>query len=92
MLKTRIKEEMVAAMKAGDKRRLGVIRLLLAAIKQREVDETIELDDTQVLVVLDKMVKQRGLDRPVKRKRAGRILQNRSRLKSPCFMITCRQH
>ncbi|MCB1830355.1 MAG: GatB/YqeY domain-containing protein [Chromatiaceae bacterium] len=59
MLKTRIKDEMVAAMKAGDKRRLGTIRLLLAAIKQREVDERIELDDTQVLVVLDKMVKQR---------------------------------
>lgn len=59
MLKKRVKEEMVAAMKAGDKRRLGTIRLLLAAIKQREVDERIELDDTQVLVVLDKMVKQR---------------------------------
>jgi len=59
MLKTRIKEEMIAAMKAGDKRRLGVIRLVLAAIKQREVDERIELDDTQVLAVLDKMVKQR---------------------------------
>ena len=59
MLKTRIKEEMIAAMKAGDKRRLGVIRLVLAAIKQREVDERIELDNTQVLAVLDKMVKQR---------------------------------
>ncbi len=50
---------MKAAMKGGDKPRLGVIRLLMAAIKQREVDERIELDDTQVLVVLDKMVKQR---------------------------------
>ena len=59
MLKNRVKDEMVAAMKGGDKRRLGAIRLLLAAIKQREVDERIELDDTQVLVVLDKMVKQR---------------------------------
>ena len=56
MLKTRIKEEMIAAMKAGDKRRLGVIRLVLAAIKQREVDERIELDNTQVLAVLDNMV------------------------------------
>ena len=46
-------------MKAGDKRRLGAIRLLLAAIKQREVDERIELDDSAVLKVLDKMVKQR---------------------------------
>ena len=46
-------------MKGGDKARLGVVRLMLAAIKQREVDERIELDDAQVLAVLDKMVKQR---------------------------------
>jgi uncharacterized protein YqeY len=59
MLKTQIQEEMKAAMKGRDKRRLGVIRLILAAVKQREVDERIELDDTQVLVVLDKMLKQR---------------------------------
>ena len=58
-LKARIQEDMKTAMRGGDKRRLGVIRLLLAAIKQREVDERIELDDTQVLAVLDKMVKQR---------------------------------
>ena len=50
---------MKSAMKAGDKKRLGVIRLILAAIKQREVDERIELDDEQVIVVLDKMLKQR---------------------------------
>lgn len=50
---------MKAAMKGGDKRKLGVIRLLMAAIKQREVDERIELDDAQILAVLDKMVKQR---------------------------------
>jgi len=50
---------MKAAMKGGDKPRLGVIRLLMAAIKQREVDERIELDDAQILIVLDKMVKQR---------------------------------
>ena len=59
MLKQRIQDDMKAAMKAGDKRSLGVVRLILAAIKQREVDERIELDDTQVLAVLDKMVKQR---------------------------------
>ena len=59
MLKPRIQDDMKAAMKGGDKRKLGVIRLLMAAIKQREVDERIELDDTQILVVLDKMVKQR---------------------------------
>jgi len=50
---------MKATMRSGDKPRLGVIRLILAAIKQREVDERIELDDTQILVVLDKMLKQR---------------------------------
>jgi uncharacterized protein YqeY len=59
MLKQRVQQDMKTAMKAADKRRLGVIRLILAAIKQREVDERIELDDTQVLAVLDKMVKQR---------------------------------
>ena len=58
-LKARIQEDMKTAMRGGDKRRLGVIRLILAAIKQREVDERIELDDAQVLAVLDKMVKQR---------------------------------
>jgi uncharacterized protein YqeY len=59
MLKQRLQDDMKAAMKAGDKPRLGVIRLINAAIKQREVDERIELDDAQVLAVLDKMVKQR---------------------------------
>lgn len=59
MLKQHIKDDMKSALKAGDKRRLGVVRLILAAIQQREVDERIELDDTQVLAVLDKMVKQR---------------------------------
>ena len=50
---------MKAAMKSGDKERLGVIRLILAATKQVEVDERIELDDTRVITILDKMVKQR---------------------------------
>ncbi len=59
MLKAQIQADMKTAMKAGDKTRLGVIRLILAAVKQREVDERIELDDAQVLAVLDKMVKQR---------------------------------
>lgn len=58
-LKIRINEDMKTAMRAKDKERLGAIRLILAAIKQREVDERIELDDAQVLAVLDKMVKQR---------------------------------
>jgi uncharacterized protein YqeY len=59
MLKLQIQSDMKTAMKAGDKTRLGVIRLMLAAIKQREIDERIELDETQALAVLDKMVKQR---------------------------------
>ena len=59
MLKQRIQDDMKTAMKAGDKPRLAVIRLIMAAIKQREVDERVELNDEQVLAVLDKMVKQR---------------------------------
>ena len=59
MLKQRLQDEMTAAMKGGDKQRLGVIRLLLAAVKQKEVDDRAELSDEQVLAVLDKMVKQR---------------------------------
>ena len=58
-LKTQLTDDMKAAMKGGDKARLGVIRLVNAAIKQKEVDERIELDDAQVLAVLEKMVKQR---------------------------------
>ena len=58
-LKTQLTDDMKAAMKAGDKERLAVIRLINAAIKQKEVDERIELDDPQVIAVLDKMVKQR---------------------------------
>ncbi|MGR9116440.1 MAG: GatB/YqeY domain-containing protein [Gammaproteobacteria bacterium] len=59
LLKDRIREDMKAAMKGGDKARLAVIRLIMAAIKQREVDERIELDNGQVIAVLDKMLKQR---------------------------------
>ena len=58
-LKERITEDMKTAMRAGEKDRLGTVRLILAAIKQREVDERIMLDDTQVLAVLEKMAKQR---------------------------------
>jgi uncharacterized protein len=59
LLTDRIKDDMKAAMKGGDKARLQVIRLILAAIKQVEVDERIVLDDTRTLQVLDKMLKQR---------------------------------
>ncbi len=58
-LKEQITSDMKDAMRAKDKERLGTIRLILAGIKQREVDERIELNDEQVLAVLDKMVKQR---------------------------------
>ena len=58
-LKGRITDDMKAAMRSGEKERLGVIRMLTAAIKQREVDERISLDDAQVLSVLEKMIKQR---------------------------------
>jgi uncharacterized protein YqeY len=58
-LKQRLTDDMKAAMKGGDKDTLGVIRLINAAIKQKEVDERIELDDAAVVAVLDKMVKQR---------------------------------
>ena len=58
-LKAQLQQDMKDAMRSGDKRRLGAIRLILAAVKQREVDERIELDDAQVINVLDKMAKQR---------------------------------
>jgi hypothetical protein len=58
-LKERITDDMKAAMRSGEKERLGVIRMITSAIKQREVDERITLDDTQVLTVLEKMIKQR---------------------------------
>ena len=58
-LKAQLVEDMKAAMKSGEKEKLGVIRLINAAIKQREVDERIMLDDAQVLAALEKMQKQR---------------------------------
>ncbi len=58
-LKAHITDDMKTAMRAHDKPRLGVIRLILAAIKQQEVDTRQELDDTAVLAILDKMIKQR---------------------------------
>ena len=58
-LKSQLQADMKSSMKSGDKDRLGVIRLMLSAIKQIEVDERIELDDTRITAVLDKMAKQR---------------------------------
>jgi uncharacterized protein len=58
-LKDRVTEDMKAAMRAKDSERLGTIRMITAAIKQREVDERIQLDDVQVLSVIEKMIKTR---------------------------------
>ena len=58
-LKEQITEDMKTAMRAKDSERLGTIRLLLAALKQKEVDERVELDDAMVVTIVDKMVKQR---------------------------------
>ena len=58
-LKSQLQADMKSSMKSGDKSRLGVIRLMLSAIKQVEVDERIELDDSRITAVLDKMAKQR---------------------------------
>jgi uncharacterized protein YqeY len=58
-LKDRLTGDMKTAMRAADKERLGTVRLALAAIKQREVDERVNLDDAQILGVLEKMIKQR---------------------------------
>jgi len=70
-LSARINDDVKAAMKAKDKARLGVLRLITAAIKQREVDERITLNDEQVLAVLEKMIKQRK-DSITQYEKAGR--------------------
>jgi len=72
LLKQRITDDMKAAMKAREAGRLGAIRMLLAAIKQREVDERIELDDSQVTAVVDKLLKQRR-DSITQFEQAGRM-------------------
>ena len=71
MLKQRIQDDVKAAMKAKDKSRLATLRLVTAALKQREVDERIELEDTQVLSILEKMIKQRR-DSIAQYEKAGR--------------------
>ncbi len=58
-LKARITDDMKTAMRSGERERLSAVRMILAAVKQREVDERITLDDAQVLAVLEKMIKQR---------------------------------
>ncbi len=58
-LRQRVEQDMKDALRARDRRRLGTIRLVLSALKQREIDERIQLDDAQVIAVLDRMIKQR---------------------------------
>lgn len=58
-LKARLQEDVKAAMRAGDKQRLSTLRLAMAALKQREVDDRVELDDAAILAILEKMLKQR---------------------------------
>jgi len=58
-LRTRLQDDIKTAMKSGDKARLGTLRLISAAVKQKEVDERIELDDDAMLLILDKLMKQR---------------------------------
>ena len=58
-LKTRIQDDMKAAMRAKHAERLGTIRMLLAAMKQKEIDERVELDDPAIVSIIDKMIKQR---------------------------------
>ncbi len=58
-LKKQIQDAVISAMKAGEKKRLAIIRLMTSAMKQIEIDERIELDDQRIIVILDKMVKQR---------------------------------
>lgn len=81
-LKHQIQEAVKDAMRAREKERLSVLRLITAAIKQREVDERIELDDEQVLAVLDKMVKQRreSLEQYEKAAREDLVAQERFEL------------
>lgn len=71
-LKNRIQEDMKTAMRAKDSERLGVIRLLLAAMKQREVDERIELSDIDIINIINKMIKQR-LDSSAQFQTANRL-------------------
>ena len=91
-LKARITEDMKAAMRAKDAARLSTIRLLLAAIKQREVDERIELTDADVLAIIDKMVKQRTrLDHAVRGGQARGPGRHRARRDRRARRPTCRR-
>jgi len=85
----RITDDMKAAMRSGEKERLGLIRMITAAIKQREVDERITLDDSQVLSVLEKMIKQRKESLVQFQAAIGRTWSTRKQRRSPCCRATC---
>ena len=88
-LKDQITEDMKTAMRAKDSERLGTIRLLLAALKQKEVDERVVLDDAAVVAIVDKLIKQRK-DSITAFEGAGRQdLATRKRAKWPCCRPTC---
>jgi uncharacterized protein YqeY len=90
-LKERITEDMKAAMRAKDSARLSAIRLLLAAMKQKEVDERIELDDAAVTAIIEKLLKQRK-DSASQYEAANRpIWRTRKNSRSACSWPTCRQ-
>ena len=88
-LKQRLDEDVKAAMRARDRERLGTLRLITAAIKQREVDERIVLDDAQVLAVIDKMVKQRR--ESIATPPAALIFLTRNASSSPSCRNSCRR-
>ena len=90
-LKDQITEDMKAAMRAKDSERLGAIRLLQAAIKQREVDERITLDDAAVVTVVDKLVKQRKDSIAAYEQAARQDLADKEKPRWPCCRRICRR-
>jgi hypothetical protein len=89
-LKERITEDMKAAMRAKDAERLSTIRMLLAACKQREVDERIVLDDAAVIGLVDKLIKQRRDSIAPSSRADAPIWWPRKAPRSPCSRPTCR--
>ncbi|VEB44995.1 Uncharacterized conserved protein [Chromobacterium violaceum] len=83
-LKVRITDDMKSAMKAKEADKLAAIRLLLAAVKQKEVDERIELDDAGITAVIDKMIKQRRDSIASTRPPSARIWSTRNRPRWTC--------
>jgi|GEM_PF-4599867 len=85
--KDQILADIKAAMKAGDKSRLATLRLISAAIKQKEVDERIDVDESQTMAILDKLMKQRR-----EKRQAATISLPSSKPNQPSFRPTCPQH